>query len=311
MSRRQPVLLLLVATLLWSSAGVSIKLISWNVLAIASVRGAIAAAVLLLFARDLFSKWSFYELGGALAYAASQLLFVSATRFTTAANAVFLQYTAPIYVALFGCWFLRERTRRLDWVVTGAVLVGMSLFFRDQLTPRGYLGNVLGVSSGITFAWMILFLRKLKHTLTLEAVFLGNVITALAGMPFVFQSSPSTSSWIGLILMGVFQLGLSYVIYAQIIRYLRAMEAVLIQSLEPILNPVWVCLVIGEIPGPWALVGAAMVFISVSFRAVVAAREKEEEMSDGLAPRGPEPRPAVSLGKVATNHMSRGKRRSG
>ena len=302
MSRRQSVLLLLVATLLWSSSGVSIKLIAWNPLAIASVRGAIAAAVLLFFARDLFSTWSPYELGGALAYAANQLLFVLATRFTTAANAVFLQYTAPIYVALFGWWFLKERVRPLDWMVTAAVLMGMSFFFRDQLTASGYLGNVLGALSGITFAWMILFLRKLKHTLTLEAVFLGNVITALAGMPFVFQSLPSGSSWIGLILMGVFQIGLSYVIYARIIRYLRAVEAVLIQSLEPILNPIWVCLVVGEIPGPWALVGGAMVFVSVSLRGVVAAREKEEAMSDVRLPRGPGP--TVSMGEAATNPVS-------
>ena len=304
MSRRNPVLLLLVATLLWSSAGVSIKLISWNALAIASVRGAIAAAVLFFFTRDLFSKWSLYELGGALAYAASQLLFVSSTRYTTAANAVFLQYTAPIYVALFGRWFLKERTRPLDWVVTAVVLGGMSLFFRGQLTASGYIGNVLGALSGITFAWMILFLRKLKHTLTLETVFFGNVITALAGMPFVFQSLPSASSWIGLVLMGVFQLGLSYVIYARIIRYLRAIEAVLIQSLEPILNPIWVCLVVGEIPGHWALVGGAMVFLSVSLRGVAAAREKNGAMSDVPVRHRSQSRPMVSLGKPASSPVS-------
>jgi drug/metabolite transporter (DMT)-like permease len=108
-----------------------------------------------------------------------------------------------------------------------------------------------------------------------ESVLLGNILTALIGLPFMFQGTPSSSSWIGLILLGVFQLGLSYALYTTAVKHITALEAVLIPVVEPILNPVWVFLVIGEAPGRWAFLGGAIVLAAVTGRYVVSALRKD------------------------------------
>jgi drug/metabolite transporter (DMT)-like permease len=275
MRRMHAVWLLILVTLMWSSGGVLVKLVDLHPLATAGMRSAIAGLVVLAFLRRprFALSWSLW--GGAVAFAASQLLFISATRLTTAANAVFLQYTAPIHVAVFGTWFLKERLRWLDALSIGAVLVGMFLFFGDELTTAGLWGNVCAVGSGVAFAWVILVLRQQKDGPILEIVLLGNLLTALAGVPFMFAGLPDAKGWLGIVLLGVFQLGLSYVLYAVVIKHLRAMEAVLIQTIEPILNPVWVLVFLAEVPGRWALVGGGIVLLSVTFCAILVAREKE------------------------------------
>jgi drug/metabolite transporter (DMT)-like permease len=259
------------AATLWSSAGLLIKMISWNPIAIAGTRSAIAAIVLLAFLRRPHLTWSSAQIGGAIAYAVTVLLFVSANKLTTAANAILLQYTSPIYVALFGAWFLGERATRLDWATVFAVMGGMVLFFFDDLATGGFLGNVCAISSGVTFACFILFMRKQKNESPLESVLLGNILTALISFPFMFQTVPNASSWVGLILLGVFQLGLSHALYATAIKHIAALEAILIAVIEPILNPLWVLLIMGEAPGPWALLGGFIVLASVTFRYIVTA----------------------------------------
>ena len=262
---------LIVTAILWSSAGLLLKMISWNPIAIAGMRSAIAAIVLLAFLRRPHMTWSSAQIGGAIAYTVTVILFVSANKLTTAANAILLQYTSPIYVALFGAWFLRERATRLDWITISVVMGGMGLFFLDDLTTGGFWGNVCAISSGVTFACFILFMRKQKNDSPLESVLLGNILTALIGFPFMFQTVPNASSWVGLILAGVIQLGLSQVLYATAIKHVAALEAILIAVIEPILNPLWVLLIMGEAPGPWALLGGFIVLASVTFRYVVTA----------------------------------------
>jgi len=117
----------------------------------------------------------------------------------------------------------------------------------------------------------VLFMRKQKNDSPLESVFLGNILTALIGFPFMFQAVPNASSWVGLILAGVIQLGLSQVLYAAAIKQVAALEAILIAVIEPVLNPLWVLLIIGEPPGPWAFLGGFIVLISVTIRYVVTA----------------------------------------
>jgi len=261
----------IVTAILWSSAGLLLKMISWNPMAIAGMRSAIATIVLLAFLRRPHITWSFAQIGGAIAYAVTVILFVLANKLTTAANAILLQYTSPMYVALFGAWFLGERATRLDWITVFMVMGGMVLFFLDDLTTGGFWGNVCAISSGVTFACFVLFMRKQKNDSPLESVFLGNILTALIGFPFMFQMVPNASSWVGLILAGVVQLGLSQVLYAAAIKHVAALEAILIAVIEPILNPLWVLLIIGEAPGPWALLGGFIVLASVTIRYVVTA----------------------------------------
>ncbi len=269
--RHQAIGFLVVTAILWSSAGLLIKMISWNPIAIAGMRSAIATLVLLVFLRRPHLTWSSAQIGGALAYTVTVILFVLANKLTTAANAILLQYTSPIFVALFGAWFLGERATRLDWTTIFVVMGGMVLFFLDDLTTGGLWGNVCAIASGVTFACFVLFMRKQKNDSPLESVFLGNILTALIGFPFMFEAMPSASSWVGLILAGVIQLGLSQVLYAAAIKHVAALEAILIAVIEPILNPVWVLLIMGEAPGPWALLGGFIVLVSVTIRYVVTA----------------------------------------
>ena len=269
--RKQAILFLVAAATLWSSGGVLIKFISWNPIAIAGARSLIAALVMLVFQRKLHFTWSATQIGGALAYAGTVILFVSANKLTTAANAILLQYTAPVYTALLSVWLLKEKASKLDWLTILVVLGGMSLFFLDQLSVGNIAGNICGILSGVTFALCAVLLRKQKDGSPLESVILGNILTVLIGLPFMFQSAPTSSSWIPLIILGIFQLGISYIFYAAAIRYVTALEAILIPVIEPILNPVWVFLAMGETPGPWAFIGGIIVLFSVTGRCVIVA----------------------------------------
>jgi drug/metabolite transporter (DMT)-like permease len=268
--RYKAILFLFLAAILWSSGGLLIKLVSWNPVAIAGLRSLISALVLLTFIRSPHFTWSFPQLGGAIAYAATATLFVIATKLTTAANAILLQYTAPIYVALLGAWFLRERAQWFDWITIMMVIGGTILFFFDQLTVGSLWGNGCAILSGISFACLVLFLRKQKEGSPLESIILGNLLAGGVGLPFMFESMPNAMSLGIIALLGVFQLGLSYILYAEAIKHTTALEAILISMIEPILNPIWVFLMLGETPGIWALIGGFIVFISITIRGVIA-----------------------------------------
>ncbi|MBK8182800.1 MAG: DMT family transporter [Candidatus Competibacteraceae bacterium] len=267
-AHRRAVLMLLGAALLWSLGGLLIKWVDWNPLAIAGMRSLIGAAVMaLVFRKELRFSGSFEQIGAAIAYAGTVVLFVVANKLTTAANAILLQYTAPVYVALFSPWFLGERTQRNDWLSLAVILLGMLLFFGDELSFHGYLGNGVALLSGFCFGWLTLFLRRHRHESSIPALVLGNLLAALIGMPFMFQSMPDATGWIGLLLLGVVQLGVPYVLYSFALRQVRAVEGILIPMIEPVLNPVWVFLLLDETPGPMALVGGAIILGAVLFRA--------------------------------------------
>jgi drug/metabolite transporter (DMT)-like permease len=230
--------------------------------------------VLLVYVRHPRFTWSGAQIGGAIAFALTVTLFVVATKLTTAANAVLLQYTAPVYVAFLGAWFLGEHTRWFDWFTIVLVMGGMALFFLDTLTPGNLLGNVCAILSGVGFAFFVLFMRRQKNESPLETVILGNFFTGLIGIPFMFESMPGPFSWSVLVFLGVVQLGISYALYSEAIRHVSALEAILIPGIEPILNPVWVFLMLGERPGKWALVGGFIVLVSVTFRSLIAVQRK-------------------------------------
>lgn len=277
--RFRSILLLIAASLLWSTGGLLIKSVQWNSLAISGTRSLIAAALMLAVIRKPNMEFNRYKIGGAFAYVGTVLLFVMANKLTTAATAILLQYTAPIYVALLSAWFLKEKITRLDWAAIVLVFGGMFLFFIDKMSAGGMLGNFYAILSGFCFACMVLLLRKQKDESPLESVFWGNVLTALIGIPFMFSSMPDTKSWIALILMGVFQLGTAYILYALAIKHVAALDAILIPVIEPLLNPVWVFLVIGETPGPWAFAGGVIVLTGIVGRSVLMALKEKKATS--------------------------------
>ncbi len=270
--RLLPPILLLLAALFWSLGGVLIKSIDWHPMAIAGGRSAIAIPVMLAcIGRPRFT-FSRAQIGGALAYAGTVVLFVFATRMTTAANAIFLQYTAPIYVAIIGRWYLGERALRIDWLVIAVALGGIALFFMDRLTTSGFWGNIVALGSGLSFAGVAIFLRKEKAGSPVTSIILGNIIVAVAGLPFMLQSPLGAGGGWRLLLLGIVQLGLPYVLYAMAIKHVTALEATLIPLLEPVLNPTWVMLALNERPGPWAIVGGVLVLGAVLTRGALMVR---------------------------------------
>ncbi len=259
------------ATVLWSSGGILVKWVTAHPMAICGLRSLIAIPILLLFLRKPRFTWSFAQVGAAVAYSATVISFVIATRLTTAANAILLQYTSPIYVALAGGWLLQERTAVLDWLAIAVVLAGLALFFFDRLSLAGLTGNLVAIGSGLSFALMLIFLRKQKSGSPMESIVLGNALTAVVGLPFALRWWPNAQAWPAILLMGLFQLGLPYVIYTRAIRRVTAVEAVLIKGVEPILNPLWVYLLIGESPGRWAALGGAIVFVAITVRGLLGS----------------------------------------
>ncbi len=266
--------LLLGAALCWSLAGVLFKHVEWPGLAAAGGRGLIAALFLLAVSwRSLRFTWSPLQLGAAAAYAACTVLFTLANKMTTAANAILLQYTAPVWVALLGAWLLGERTTRADWLTIATVLVGLGVFFYEGLQIGQLAGLVIALASGLGFAVMTILLRKQKDSSALESIILGNLLGFAIGAPAMWSAPALTApGWLALGLLGVVQLGLAYLLYAKAIKHVTALEAVLIPVVEPILNPVWVMLDMGERPSQFALLGGAIVLGAVTLRALVAIR---------------------------------------
>ncbi len=273
---------LLIAALLWSLAGVLIKGLEWPALAVSGGRGIIAALFLIASTRGLKFTWSRVQVGAAVAYASCTVTFVIANKLTTAANAILLQYTAPIWVALLGAWLLRERPTRADWWAIVAALAGMSLFFANELRWISVLGNLIGTFSGISFAVLVMLLRKHKDGSAVESIILGNLLAFVIGLPAIVTAPALPArGWFLLLVLGVVQLGLSYRFYAKAIKHVTALEAVIIPVIEPILNPLWVLLCFGERPGPLALIGGTLVLGAVTFRAVAAIRSPRSAVPIG------------------------------
>jgi drug/metabolite transporter (DMT)-like permease len=268
--------LLLAAALCWSLGGVLLKSVQWPPLAVAGGRGLVATVFLLLVcARTLRFTWSPLQLGTAVAYAGCTVLFAAANKLTTAANAILLQYTAPVWVALFGAWLLGERATRADWLTIVAVFVGMGVFLYDGLRLHDLAGILVAIASGACFGAMIVLLRKQKDGSPIESIILGNLLGFLIGLPSMWSAPALPAGGIAaLLVLGVVQLGVAYLLYARAIKHVTALEAVLIPVIEPILNPIWVMLVIGEKPSPLSLAGGVIVLGAVTWRAVASVRRR-------------------------------------
>ena len=264
--------LLALTALLWSSGGLAVKAIDLHPMAITGARSALSALTLLVLLRGAARPTlTPAGLGAALGYAGLLVTNVVATKLTTAANAILLASPAPLYVALLAPALLGEPTRKADWVLLAAALGGMVLFFLDRLSPTGLWGNAIAVGTGLCYAVFTLCMRAQKDASPVGSVVLGHAITAAVGLPFLAQGLPGAGGALGLVYLGVVQQGLSLVLYVWCIRRLPALTAILIMTLEPVLNPLWVALGVGELPGPWALAGGAVVLCAVTLRAVAGA----------------------------------------
>jgi drug/metabolite transporter (DMT)-like permease len=284
-AHRRAIALLALCGLFWSTGGLLIKLVDWHPLAIWSARSAIAAAALWLVRRPSLRRITRGEWAAAAALAATTGLFILSNKLTTAANAILIQYSAPVWIALLGVWFLGERATRLDWLTIGLVLSGIALFFFEQLTFDHVAGNLVAFAAGITFAFSAMTLRRvaISHHAgrgpaaapldPLRPLFLGNLIGAVLGAPMMLlDAPPDATGWAALLALGLVQQAAAYLCYAVAIRHATALDAMLVPVIEPILSPLWVALAFGERPGPWALLGGTLVVGSVVLRAILRGR---------------------------------------
>jgi drug/metabolite transporter (DMT)-like permease len=262
-TKNNAVLYLIITAIIWSSGGVMIKWVEWNPMAVAGLRSLLAAVVMAIAFRGERISFSRPQWAGAVAYCATMILFVMATKLTTAANAILLQYTAPIYVALLGQWLLGEKVTRHDWLTVMLVFGGMFFFFLDKVTSGSVLGNCLAIVSGVCFALFIIFMRMQKNAAPYGTVLLGNLLTFLISLPFLSNITMNFVNVGAILYLGLFQLGFAYVLYSQAIRQVNALKTILITSIEPILNPIWVFLLLGETPGRFALIGGLIVVSSI------------------------------------------------
>jgi drug/metabolite transporter (DMT)-like permease len=263
------VVALIVTAALWSIGGLLIKSVQWNAFGIAGARSLIALVVFLPFVRQCRFRLSVPMVLGTLSYSLTTILFTAANKNTTAANAILLQYTAPIFVILMAHFLLKERMTKVDVLCVLGVLGGLVLFVFEGIGGGHLFGDFLALLSGVCFAGLAVSMRAQKDAKPMESVILGNLLNAVICLPIGFSISLPQGGLLFLVLLGLVQLGLSYLLYSYAVRHVPALQIVLLTMLEPLLNPVWVYLATGETPGLLALIGGAVVLLMVVMHAVL------------------------------------------
>lgn len=272
------------AAVLYSIGGLCIKVIPWNGLSINGARNIVALMVvgsyLLLTRHKLrLNRWI---LLGAVSVCGTNVFYTVANKMTTAANAIVLQFTAPIFVILIGILFLRRRPTRLDIGACVLVLLGVLCFFVDGLEVGGMAGNVIALISGLCYAGVFL-LNDLPSSDPISSIFWGDIISVTVGLPFLVRETAFTPIAItSVVILGAFQVGLAYVLLTIGLRTTPAVTAALVSGIEPVLNPILVAVFYHETIGPLSLVGAVVVIGSVvGYNALQARQEKESAEKHG------------------------------
>ncbi|MEP6896604.1 MAG: DMT family transporter, partial [Chloroflexota bacterium] len=270
------ILFLVLAAILWSTAGVFVKALDWQPMSILAGRGLFTSILFLLYMRRIPTQWTLWMLLAAGGSIVTQFLFITSTKLTTAANAIFLQYTAPIYVVLLAYWLLREKPARTDWIGMGIIFLGMILFFGDKLSTDGLYGNILAVLSGVTSAVMMVSFRAQKNGSPEDSILIASLVLTMIGIPSVLKESWTITNWSIIAYLGIFQIGLAFIFFTKSIKHIPALEANLIGTLEPVFNPVWVYLFLGEAMGKSALLGGLVVLAGVIVSAVGSTQADRE-----------------------------------
>ncbi|MFH2115293.1 MAG: DMT family transporter [Spirochaetota bacterium] len=272
----------------WSLAGLFIKLVDWHPFAVAFGRSAIAAVFLLLIVRKPRFTFSVAQWGAALGHGATMILFVYANKTTTSANAILLQYGAPIYTGILGAFILKERPRMEHWLGFMAVAGGMALFFLGDIGGGSFRGDLAAIVSGITFALYFIFMRMQKDGSPMESNILAHLVTAAVCLGVsLFLPLPmiTVKALAAIAVLGTLQIGLAAIFFSWGIKRVSAVEGILIVGLEPVFNPLWVFLVIGERPGINALAGGAVIILAViGVSTVSASRERRTTIQRSRKP---------------------------
>jgi drug/metabolite transporter (DMT)-like permease len=260
---RKGPLFMAAASICWSFGGLCIKYVPWGAMSIIGVRALLAAAVLVAYRGSARASFTRGNVRAAMCLASTTILFVFANKLTTAAAAIVLQFSAPVFIILIQVVFYRIKPRLGEIIAVSATLAGMLFFFADRLEPGGMLGNILAIASGLAFAGVFVCNAR-PDTDPEQSLMLGFFITAVAGMPFAFfEVTADLAAWGAIVFLGLVQVGLAYVFFSIGIKKTPALLACLITAIEPVLNPVWVALATGEVPGPYALAGGAVIVAAV------------------------------------------------
>lgn len=281
-----PLLLVLGAAILWSTGGLFIKATDLSAIELSFGRSLLAAITIAIFTRREGLGINRISAITSILYAALLILFVLATKLTTAANAIFLQYTAPVYVLILEPLFYKEQFRRRDFVTVAACVGGMSLFFVGKLRPQDVRGNLFALASGVCFALFFLLLRhsKARDVNRASSAIYGNLIVVLVCAPaFLAAARRGISAGdVGRIAyLGIVQIGFAYLLFTlAMARGVRSLDAGIIGYIEPVLNPIWVFLFIGEQPSGWAIVGGAIIIASVISHMLIETKTKSGKPAD-------------------------------
>lgn len=259
---------MLLCAALWSIAGIFIKLIPWNSIVIAGLRSLIAGLVMFVYmrARGIGFTADRRSLAGGAALCLTLTCFVAANKLTTAANSIVLQFTAPMFIVVFSALFLKKRFSRADVLAVVLTMAGISLFFFDQLTPGHLAGNCVAIFAGMAFACYYMSLEGASESQRMSAILIAHGLTFLVGLPFTFVYPPELSAApvACILVLGVVQLGIPYVLLGRASGACPPLACSLLGAVEPLLNPVWVFIFDGEAPGLWALIGGVVVVATIT-----------------------------------------------
>ena len=271
---------MLICATLWSIAGIFMKLLPWNGFAVAGLRSLIAgltiAAYILIRGKRIIINRRTLVTG--VFTACVYTCFAVANKLTTAANAIVLQFTSPVFIVIFSALILKKRIRRSDALVVSFTLIGIALFFFDQLRPGYILGNFVAIAAGMFMAGMFMAVGELEGEQRFSGILIGQSLTFLVGLPFVIATRPEFTAvtTLSILILGVFQLGISYILYVESSKYCPPLACSLLGAAEPLLNPVWVLIFDGERPGVFALIGGVIVVVSITIWCVFGQEKPEE-----------------------------------
>jgi drug/metabolite transporter (DMT)-like permease len=277
---------LLGAAVLFSTGGAAIKACALDGWQVACFRAGIAALVVAAVLPSSRRQWTWRTALVGAVYAATVILFVQANKLTTAANAIFIQAASPLFIAALSPWLIGERLQKRDLPFMAALMAGLTLFFvgtppESATAPDPGLGNILAAASSFTVALMMMGLRWLgKHgDGAPAAVVVGNAMAFVVALPFALPLGARPVDLALVAYLGVFQIGLAYPLVLSALRHLSALEAALLLMIEPVLNPLWAWLLHGEQPGPWALLGGALILGATAIHTRADARVEPEALS--------------------------------
>lgn len=271
------IIAILVAALLWSTGGLFIKLITLDPYQLSFYRSIFSALTFfILFGKNVFVINLPIVVNG-IFYSGILILFVVATKLTTAANAIFLQYTAPIYVLIFEPILLKTKIRPINVFSVLISFAGMTLFFMGEISPTHYEGNLVALLSGICFACFLIGIRKSSEAYRVPAIFWGNIFIIILCFNSVYpEFEIDFKNFLMISYLGIFQIGLAYAVFTYSIKRIEGIEAALIAMLEPIMNPIWVYLGYGETPSTFAIIGGVIILLTITIRTIVTEKLRLE-----------------------------------